>query len=368
MEQIQPSITDKRNYGLDALKILSMIYVVILHALGMGGVVFASKGGNHLLIMILFFWCSCAVNIFALTTGYVSYTGQPKKLNRERIFSLWFQVVFYGLIIVSVFFCVLPDRVTVNDLYSAVLPLFSFEYWYYSAYFVVYLLSPFINMAVRSLPETTLRKTVVVVVLVFSFFSLFANNLGIVQPFSFTWVFVLYFLGASIKKCGLFEKLSNIKLICGIVICTLISFGWYIWVKEISFVNSKWDNYLLSKYISPTMLMMAVCYLILFKRIKFGEGFKKILRFLSPCVFASYLINTHPVVYLFMYDLFVPFTKLNILLTILCIVVYAVLFVICACLIDKVRMLLFKLVRLDKLAGLLGVLSGKIVEAIGKRL
>ena len=348
MEQTQLSKTDSRIYGLDALKILSMVYVVILHSVGMGGVIFASKGSaSHILIMVLFLWTQCAVNIFALVTGYVSYTDKPKKLNRKRIFDMWFQVVFYGLVITSICFFLFPGKITSKDFLCSAVPLFSNEYWYYTAYFIVYLMSPFINAAVRSLPEVTLRKTVAAVIIVFSFFSIFANSLGIVQPFSFTWVFVLYFLGAAIRKCRIGEKISNLKLICCIVVCVFLSLCWYMVMKETSFLNSTWDEELLSRTL---------------------KGLDKVLRFMSPCVFATYLINAHPIVYLnVMYDAFVPLTNLNVFLTVLFILLFAVVFVICSCLIDKLRQILFKVIRLDKFSGLLAKLSDKIVDTVSSR-
>ena len=369
MGQTQLSKTDSRIYGLDALKILSMVYVVILHSVGMGGVIFASKGSaSHILIMVLFLWTQCAVNIFALVTGYVSYTDKPKKLNRKRIFDMWFQVVFYGLVITSICFFLFPGKITSKDFLCSAVPLFSNEYWYYTAYFIVYLMSPFINAAVRSLPEVTLRKTVITVIIVFSFFSIFANSLGIVQPFSFTWVFVLYFLGAAIRKCRIGEKISNLKLICCIVVCVFLSLCWYMVMKETSFLNSTWDEELLSKYISPTMLISAICHLLIFRRIRTLKGLDKVLRFMSPCVFATYLINAHPIVYLnVMYDAFVPLTNLNVFLTVLFILLFAVVFVICSCLIDKLRQILFKVIRLDKFSGLLAKLSDKIVDTVSSR-
>lgn len=363
--------TDSRNYGLDILKILSMIYVVILHTVDRGGLIDASSGINRFLILVVFFFAACAVNIFALVTGYVSYSDKPKEINRTRLFGMWFQVVFYGLLITAVCSFLIPDKVTSSDYVCSVLPLFSNEYWYFTAYLLVCLLSPLVNNAVSSLSEITLKRAFVVIVLFLSVFAIFSNSAGIVQSFSFPWIFVLYFLGAVIRKCRIGENLSAFKLIFCIVLCAAISYIWamFTWDTEIRFIKSTYTDYMLVKHISPTMLFPAICYLLLFRKIKAGAGIKKVLEFLSPCVFATYLINTHPIVYtIILFDVFVPLANKNIVLILLFVFVFSISFVLCSCLIDKLRALLFRLVRLDKLAKLLGDLTGRISDWILKKI
>ena len=137
---------DTRNYGLDILKILSMVYVVILHALGQGGMMNKGTLGMQFAAMALFYITTPAVNIFALVTGYVSFTEKKKPLNRKRLFEMWFQVVFYALLITAICRFVIPDVVTTRDFVSSVMPLYYDIYWYFTAYFLVSVLSPFIGL------------------------------------------------------------------------------------------------------------------------------------------------------------------------------------------------------------------------------
>ena len=284
---------------------------------------------------------------------------------------MWFQVVFYGLLINAVLSIIIPDKVTPKDFICSALPLFSNEYWYFTAYFLVCLLSPLVNNAVRTLSESTLRKTVIVIVFFFSIFSIFSNSSGIIQSFSFPWIFILYFLGAVIKRCRIGEKISSFKLVFCIFLCAAISFIWamFTWISEINVLRSTWTDYMLVKHISPTMLFPAICYLLLFRRINVGDKAKKAVKFLSPCVFATYLINTHQIIYsVVLHDIFVPLTGLNIAVILLFVFAFSILFVLSSCLIDKVRILLFKLIRLDKLAAILGNLAGKVMEQLSKKI
>jgi cytochrome c biogenesis protein CcdA len=63
--------------------------------------------------------------------------------------------------------------------------------------------------------------------------------------------------------------------------------------------------------------------------------------------------------------LFTPLTEWNVFLMIAFLVGFGIVFVIAACLIDKVRSLLFKLVRIDKLAGFIADVTVRITNIIG---
>lgn len=79
---------DKRNYGIDFLRILSMLMVVFLHVLLQGGILGAAKPNsiNYWTAWFLEIACYCAVNCFALTSGYVMCRSRPKF---SRLGGLW---------------------------------------------------------------------------------------------------------------------------------------------------------------------------------------------------------------------------------------------------------------------------------------
>ena len=278
---------DTRNYGLDILKILSMVYVVILHALGQGGMMNKGTLGMQFAVLALFYITTPAVNIFALVTGYVSFTEKKKPLNRKRLFEMWFQVVFYALVVTTICRFVVPDAVTTRDFVSSVMPLYYDIYWYFTAYFLVSVLSPFINAAVRTLSESTLRKVFFVMIFFFSFFTSFCYSLNILTSHTFTWIFLLYIMGAIMKKCHIGESLPSSVLVTGIILCNF--FNWIItWVGEKYVSGSDWYFTVLSDYISPTMVIQTICYLLLFRKIKASGFAKKLIKFMAPLVFATY--------------------------------------------------------------------------------
>ena len=104
----------KRNIGIDALKILSMFMIVILHILGQGGILatlpqFSMRYNISWLIEIM---CLCSVNCFAITSGYLS---AEKKYTYKGILNLWLQVIFYSLVLIGIMKFVTPQ--TINYTY-----------------------------------------------------------------------------------------------------------------------------------------------------------------------------------------------------------------------------------------------------------
>ena len=87
----------QRNYGIELLRIIAMFMIVSLHTLGQGGIL-ASVTPNspqfHI-AWILEIACFCAVNIYALISGYV-LSDKPFRLS--RLINLRLQLLLYRLL------------------------------------------------------------------------------------------------------------------------------------------------------------------------------------------------------------------------------------------------------------------------------
>ena len=355
---------------MDILKFLAMVYVIMIHTYNAGGIYYASHGLNKVAAASALAFVTVATDTFALITGYVSYSDTPRPFNRKKVFDMWLQVVFYGLAVTIACLFIIPEKVGPADFFTACLPVFNDEYWYFTAFFLVNLVSPLVLAAVRHVPETALWKIVVITVLLFSFYATFvAGKEKIIFQQSFALILILYFLGASIKKCRIGEKIPAYRLWLTIVICVVLTVTWHLLVPEITVGRAEWHYYQLHDNTSPTVVIPAICYVIIFSRIKAGEKLQKISSFFAPCVFAAYLLNTHPLIYNEILILkFSPLAKINPLLAFLIAAVFSVAFVVAACLIDKIRLVLYKLFRINKLVDLLVRVSDRIIQAVSGRI
>lgn len=83
---------DKRNYGIDLLRLVSMFLIVVLHSLSRGALVGVSPFNIHYEVGFLIEALTyCAVNCFALISGYV---GVDSKLNTEELYLFGFKLCF----------------------------------------------------------------------------------------------------------------------------------------------------------------------------------------------------------------------------------------------------------------------------------
>lgn len=91
-------LTNKRNASMDALRVLAMLMVVLLHINGFAGLAkipFEDYPVSRLLSSAEHSFSMCAVNVYAMLTGYFCINSMRFKL--ERYVRLWILVAFYTL-------------------------------------------------------------------------------------------------------------------------------------------------------------------------------------------------------------------------------------------------------------------------------
>ena len=122
-----------RNYGIDFLRMISMIMIVMLHTLGHGGILRSVSflSVHYQIAWLLEVIAFGAVNTYAMISGFVSVDSHFKISN---ILILWLQVLFYGILINTVFFFLLPESRNTSGWIQALFPVTRKEYWYFTAY------------------------------------------------------------------------------------------------------------------------------------------------------------------------------------------------------------------------------------------
>lgn len=128
---------NKRNTGIELLKIVSMLMVVTLHVLLFGmnyyeAHILTPKGFITNMIEAI---CYCAVNIYAIITGYLMVNKNPKI---NRIVELWIQVVFYLIISTMLIRIYYPQDFTKRLLFGTFFPVITNQFWYFTAYFIMF--------------------------------------------------------------------------------------------------------------------------------------------------------------------------------------------------------------------------------------
>lgn len=135
-----------RNSSVECLRILAMFFIVLSHASVHGG--FSSEPSKYIFNNIFLDWCvlgNLGVDIFILISGYFL---SASTFNIKSILRLLIQVWFYSLLC---FFIGLLFKHTysVRQLLEIFLPTLFTEYWFFTAYVILVLFSPYINLFIN---------------------------------------------------------------------------------------------------------------------------------------------------------------------------------------------------------------------------
>lgn len=263
------------NYGIEVLRIVSMFMVVILHVLGQGGILANAQRASvqYHVAWLIECVCYCAVNCYALISGYVMIDTNFKY---RKYFLTWLQVFTYSIGITLVFMLWNLHSVNIKFLIESFLPVLSRRWWYYTG---VFFLAPFLNIMIKYLDKKKKLLLCVTLIVLFSLFhtvvSRFLGDLFYTQSgYSMLWLMILYILGAMYKQCendliNRFKNISKTAVFCWIF-CILITFCFHnigIYLPD-GFPGKQTIINNLFNYISPTMVGCTCCMLIIFSRLK----------------------------------------------------------------------------------------------------
>ena len=368
---MQQEIKTERNYGIDLLRMLSMFLVCILHILEQGGVIGASKAlsAQYETAWFMDIAAFCAVNCFALISGYVCIDAKYKYSNGIM---LYLKVIFYTLVITALFAIIKPDTVGAGEWVKAIFPVMTYQYWYFSCYVVLFFLIPLLNKGINALSQKQLKVVLIALIVLFSVLQTGFKNVlldaywqdecgeifNTAEGYAPIWIIVLYIIGAGLKKTGFFAKISIKKALIGFIAMVLITWG-FKYIVQIMALNAKhgakrWElmefSGRLANYISPTILFEGIFLLALFEKLKLPEFLKKIVKIASPAAFSVYLIHVHQLVWIYVItDRFARFAKLSAPLLVLAVLGTALgIYTVCSVL-DIIRALIFKALKLKQL-------------------
>ena len=347
--ELNPTPHSERNHGIELLRIFAMLLAAVLHILKKGGVITASEGNlaAYSTVWLLEAAAYCAVNCYALISGYVGYSDRPKPLRLARCIELWLQVVFYSVIITTVYCIAGVGSVGVSDFADAFLPVTSKQYWYFTAYIGMFFFIPLLNALVRRLNRRALVSFCIMLIAVFSLYDTFASfwkkdPLALVGGHSPLWLGVLYIFGAAMKKLRVPESMSSKKALLIYASAAVFTALFKITGDRLlRFVPGS----LFVRDTSPTVLLCAAALSVAFARFKpgrklteFAAAFGVYLLHVSPLVFEHVIGNRFAFIGRLPFPL-IPFAVLASAGVILAVGLAA----------DKVRILLFKALGVPKM-------------------
>ena len=357
---------EERNYGIDLLRAVAMYMVAILHVLGQGGILKAAENSPGQLYSAWFLEIAayCAVNCYALISGYV---GLYSKHRYSSLAELWLRVTYYTVIFTVIFKLLLPEDITANYFIKAFTPVSSGQYWYFTAYFLLFLFLPLIQPGLRTLSKKQIQFCLLSICLLLTviapaiaiFLEASKRDVFLVKSgYSMLWLLVLYILGAYIKRFDAFRNIGKLKSAVGYLSMVLLTWG----AKYLSdIITAKNTDHtlvmnvsaaLLKKsvsYCSPTIVLSGLFLFLFFKNLKLPNFLKKLTAFFVPLSFSVYLIHTNPLIWkTFMRKTFVSFAAFPVPKLIVAVLGSALAIFVGCSLADTVRNGIFKKLKVKK--------------------
>lgn len=195
--------------NLELLRCIAMMMVVVLHYLGKGGLLGDMTAGQlsavNLAAWVIECFCTVAVNVYMLISGYFLCEASFKL---SRLVKLWLQVWFYsvGVGVLAAFTGICPaEEVDIHYFITLLFPISMDHYWFMTAYVFLYLLLPFVSIAVQKMTKSQMQVALTGLLIMFcGVKSVLPVRLETdMRGYDVLWYLCVFLTAAYIKKYGI---------------------------------------------------------------------------------------------------------------------------------------------------------------------
>lgn len=282
-----------RKSNFEILRILAMLLIILGHTMSHG--VLESTYSMNQISFIFFRWIAYSgkigVYLYILISGYFLSSS---KFSWKKVTKLWKNVFFWSVILTVVggYFLKL---LTLKKIIMSIFPIIFSQYWFVTAYFFLYLLSPFINMVIKDLnhnQEISLLAFTIIIILPGKF---------LYGYFTYSWlmIFILvYMIGGILRKEKAFfntflnKKMAYFLLVGGIL-------GNFILSILISDNRSFQKLNVLLGEETIFCFFIAVGMFIIFESA--SDFYSKCINLVSSTTFSIYLIHDNKIMEIFLW-------------------------------------------------------------------
>lgn len=286
-----------RDTNFELLRIISMILIIAHHIAIHSGIYYPSDNYtlNKLWMLFLNMGGKVGVNIFILISGY--FLVNTTKLKICKIIKLILQVSTYSIIF---FICSLifsNQSFSLNNLYKAFFPIMNNSWWFVSTYFVMFLLSPYINILLKNLSKKQYLGMLALITTLWSILPTISNSS--MQLNNLLWFMLLYAFAGYIKL-----HFNDEKVKC--------------WMYLAIFHTFVTTSYILTLFTSRsffgleqfTTLSISLSLFLAFKKINMPKI--KIINLIATTTFGVYLIHDSDYLrYILWIDIFKNYSYAN---------------------------------------------------------
>ncbi|MDG2980661.1 acyltransferase family protein [Latilactobacillus curvatus] len=270
-----------RDSRFEVLRIFSIFLIIIYHFSLYVPWHHSVTGVKTIGAFVFLPYGQIGVKLFGLITGY--FMIQKKDTiykNIRKIKKVWLEVFFYSLVIEIILQVVFGLRVI--NLVKSMLPMLLNEYWFATAYVLVVMLSPFINLVIVQI-DKKMQATLLILCVIMSEILPVLNNVVVVDARGLMVLITSYIVGAYIHQNNIHIK-NYINMICvfGGLISIYLS---YFILFKLGFAMRKIDHF--SVGILSLIVALGIFSIVVNRAPFYSRG----INLVATTTFASYLIS-----------------------------------------------------------------------------
>lgn len=271
-----------RESGLELLRIIAMLMIILHHVILYTGFNITSEGVFKL-ANVLKNGGKLGVDIFVLISAYFMVN---KNFKLSRVLNIFFQTWFYSVVIYLIFLISGTIQFDLKMLFQAIFPLIYGEYEFVTSYVMLLFLSPWLNLIIKNINKNFYKIGLFFLLVLIVLFPYF-NKLILKQFIEFpninmlVWFVVLYFVAGYIRL----YKIKVNKLILVIFLALFVLFQV---IYAIKFDNREsYYNYAFGN------ISISITLFLIFKDFKFRS---KIINIIASTTFGIFLIHENPAI------------------------------------------------------------------------
>ena len=290
---------DGRHNGIDILKIIATIFVVVLHVNGFlsDTIPLAQFSlSTNVLYHISQAVAYPAIHLFVMVTAYFTI---EKGTNKKTIITIWSQT-FIICIIGLVLAVILKVPFGIKELIRSLVPFSGRAYWYVSDYIVLMLIAPILDKVIMNISTKELRYLILVMFGIVSFGPAFLSFFDWNQNYSNIGLFIfLYFVVAGMKKdTNIFSRAKGGILWIISVVCLAGTWIVLYILGNIGISGCVGREMFFYQYWSPFVIIEAIGLFKIYsekKIIIINKVIKKLLFTVANASLIVYLVHMHPI-------------------------------------------------------------------------
>lgn len=355
-----------RNSNFELLRIVSMYLIVMWHFISHSNLLYKTSGTINFIINFIFIVTAIHVNSFVLVSGYFQYN---KKFKIKKVINIISTTWFYKLLYAIIFSALGIISLSKTDWIFFIQPInFTYNYgefyWFINIYVFLYLLSPFINILIKSITQKTHKTLILILFIMLSIIpcltlnSTLGNSGYTISSFVMLYIIGAYFGKYKLKENYHFKNYSKNKYQVIIIILFIFSvfssFIPFIISNQFSSYNNDFLIYLskvfgsnIINFSSPFILIESILYLLVFETFNIKN---KIINKFASLTFGIYLVHENKFLFSYMYSLIKidsnGIIHKNIFYKI---ILYSIIIFIVSAIIEYIRQLLSKLITKTKI-------------------